>query len=153
MPKTASACAWHSALTLWRRPGSFSPQTAGKAAHPAGPSGRWHPLHAAGGHGASLSCPGWAALPRVQCLHLDCHAVHAGGLEQDAEHPGGPFRTVGGNLAVPAAGSADVGGEAPQHFPLGVELLLHLEGIARKRDLHHSLVQSSPQTAAHRVVE
>ena len=61
----------------------------------------------------SWRLPGWVALACGLSSHLDRCAVHAGGLEQGAEHLGGPFGAVEGDLVVPAAGVAVVAGDAP----------------------------------------
>jgi len=60
-------------------------------------------------------------------------AVHAGGLEQGAEHLGGPFGAVEGDLAVPAACAAVVTGHRPDLVQLGVELLLGQVGVGKIR--------------------
>ncbi len=72
-PKTASACDWHNALTVWRRPGSFSPHTAGRPhiqQAPPGDGTRSTPPPATGG---SFPCPNC----QDDCRHRGCrHSVN-----------------------------------------------------------------------------
>jgi hypothetical protein len=101
-PKTASACTRHNPLTLWRRPGSFSPHTAGRP----------HIQHAPPGDGTRSTPPAlMMAVRRAgpgREMHHDRGAVHAGDLEQGGKDPGGPARVVEREPGVPAAGVAVV---------------------------------------------